>query len=164
MSATDATSRRQDEPSRSRLRAETPPPGYWRRWTADAPAPVPLKGGMSAMTASSPPPATGDVPPVPGNDAGGAAPAASSRTGDTQESPYRVLIVEDDRGQALFAQSVLHGAGMQAEVQMAPDAVIELDARALNMTEGIAVTATLQPRPAWRKAGFSIGRIDLSDR
>ncbi|MBD9378835.1 EAL domain-containing response regulator [Pseudoxanthomonas sp. PXM04] len=125
MSATDATSRRQDEPSRSRLRAETPPPGYWRRWTADAPAPVPLKGGMSAMTASSPPPATGDVPPVPGNDAGGAAPAASSRTGDTQESPYRVLIVEDDRGQALFAQSVLHGAGMQAEVQMQSDGVLD---------------------------------------
>ncbi|WP_203323678.1 EAL domain-containing protein [Pseudoxanthomonas beigongshangi] len=125
MSATDATSRRQDEPSRSRLRAETPPPGYWRRWTADAPAPVPLKGGMSAMTASSPPPATGDVPPVPGNDAGGAVPAASSRTGDTQESPYRVLIVEDDRGQALFAQSVLHGAGMQAEVQMQSDGVLD---------------------------------------
>jgi EAL domain-containing protein (putative c-di-GMP-specific phosphodiesterase class I)/DNA-binding response OmpR family regulator len=125
MSATDATSRRQDEPSRSRLRAETPPPGYWRRWTADAPASVPLKGGMSAMTASSPPPATGDVPPVPGNDAGGAAPAPSSRTGDTQESPYRVLIVEDDRGQALFAQSVLHGAGMQAEVQMQSDGVLD---------------------------------------
>lgn len=77
------------------------------------------------MTASSPPPATGDVPPVPGNDAGGAAPAASSRTGDTQESPYRVLIVEDDRGQALFAQSVLHGAGMQAEVQMQSDGVLD---------------------------------------
>ncbi len=77
------------------------------------------------MTASSPPPATGDVPPVPGNDAGGAAPAPSSRTGDTQESPYRVLIVEDDRGQALFAQSVLHGAGMQAEVQMQSDGVLD---------------------------------------
>jgi len=125
MSAIDATSRRQDEPSRSRLRAETPPPGYWRRWTADAPAPVPLKGGMSAMTASSPPPATGDVPPSPGNDAGGAVPVASGRTGDTQESPYRVLIVEDDRGQALFAQSVLHGAGMQAEVQMQSDGVLD---------------------------------------
>jgi EAL domain-containing protein (putative c-di-GMP-specific phosphodiesterase class I)/DNA-binding response OmpR family regulator len=65
------------------------------------------------------------VPPVPGNDAGGAAPAPSSRTGDTQESPYRVLIVEDDRGQALFAQSVLHGAGMQAEVQMQSDGVLD---------------------------------------
>ncbi|MCL6713428.1 EAL domain-containing protein [Pseudomonas sp. R2.Fl] len=125
MSAIDATSRRQDEPSRSRLRAETPPPGYWRRWTADAPAPVPLKGGMSAMTASSPPPATGDVPPAPGNDTGSAAPVASGRTGDTRESPYRVLIVEDDRGQALFAQSVLHGAGMQAEVQMQSDGVLD---------------------------------------
>lgn len=77
------------------------------------------------MTASSPPPATGDVPPSPGNDAGGAVPVASGRTGDTQESPYRVLIVEDDRGQALFAQSVLHGAGMQAEVQMQSDGVLD---------------------------------------
>ena len=39
------------------------------------------------------------------------------------ESPYRVLIVEDDRSQALFAQSVLHGAGMQAIVQMEAEGV-----------------------------------------
>lgn len=130
MSAIDATSRRQDEPSRSRLRAETPPPGYWRRWTADAPAPVPLNGGIAAMTASSPPPATGDLPPAPANDPGSAAPAVSSgRPGDIQETPYRVLIVEDDRGQALFAQSVLHGAGMQADVQMQSDGVLDAMAR-----------------------------------
>ncbi|WP_162338170.1 EAL domain-containing protein, partial [Pseudoxanthomonas japonensis] len=41
------------------------------------------------------------------------------------DSPYRVLIVEDDRGQALFAQSVLHGAGMQAEVQMQSDGLLD---------------------------------------
>ena len=40
------------------------------------------------------------------------------------EAPYRILIVEDDRGQALFAQSVLHGAGMLAEVEMLPDGVL----------------------------------------
>ncbi|MGN6224033.1 EAL domain-containing protein [Pseudoxanthomonas sp.] len=122
MSATDATSRRPDEPSRSRLRAETPPPGYWRRWTADAPAP--LKGGIAAMTAPSPPTASGDTPP-PANDAGAAAPTTADRLNGTQESPYRVLIVEDDRGQALFAQSVLHGAGMRAEVQMQSDGVLD---------------------------------------
>src|SRR5690606_36389072 len=36
------------------------------------------------------------------------------------EVPYRVLIVEDDRSQALFATSVLAGAGIQAEA--VPDA------------------------------------------
>ena len=58
-----------------------------------------------------------------------AAAAAVSGAGATDpqptETPYRVLIVEDDRGQALFAQSVLHGAGMQAEVQMQSDGVLE---------------------------------------
>ena len=60
-----------------------------------------------------------------------AAPAAPAVVGDAgtgshaAETPYRILIVEDDRGQALFAQSVLHGAGMQADVQMQPDGVLE---------------------------------------
>ncbi|MGX5729046.1 EAL domain-containing protein [Pseudoxanthomonas beigongshangi] len=131
MSATDAISRRPDEPSRSRLRAETPPPGYWRRWTADAPAPapVPLNGGIAAMTAPSPPATSGDAPPAPANSAGAPVSTTSNRPGDAQESPYRVLIVEDDRGQALFAQSVLHGAGMQAEVQMQSEGVLDAMAR-----------------------------------
>lgn len=76
------------------------------------------------MTAPSPPTASGDTPP-PANDAGAAVPTAADRLNGTQESPYRVLIVEDDRGQALFAQSVLHGAGMRAEVQMQSDGVLD---------------------------------------
>lgn len=76
------------------------------------------------MTAPSPPTASGDTPP-PANDAGAAAPTTADRLNGTQESPYRVLIVEDDRGQALFAQSVLHGAGMRAEVQMQSDGVLD---------------------------------------
>ena len=36
MSVLDSTSRPQDEPSRSRLRAETPPAHHWRRWVGDA--------------------------------------------------------------------------------------------------------------------------------
>ncbi len=52
-----------------------------------------------------------------------AGPAASGP--QVQESPYRILIVEDDRGQALFAQSVLHGAGMRAEVQMESEGVLD---------------------------------------
>ncbi len=81
------------------------------------------------MTAPSPPAANGDAPATPANDAGAAASATSGRPNDTQESPYRVLIVEDDRGQALFAQSVLHGAGMQADVQMQSDGVLDAMAR-----------------------------------
>lgn len=53
------------------------------------------------------------------------APAEKGRTEHEKETPYRILIVEDDRGQALFAQSVLHGAGMQAEVQMRSDGMLD---------------------------------------
>ncbi|RBD09028.1 GGDEF domain-containing response regulator, partial [Xanthomonas oryzae pv. oryzae] len=51
---------------------------------------------------------------------------AAPRDGDDNvaaDAPYRVLIVEDDRSQALFAQSVLHGAGMHAQVEMTPASV-----------------------------------------
>ena len=46
-------------------------------------------------------------------------------TGAVEAAPFRVLVVEDDRGQALFAQSVLHGAGMLAEVEMQPEGVLQ---------------------------------------
>ncbi len=49
---------------------------------------------------------------------------SSKQQSDREEPPFRILIVEDDRGQALFAQSVLHGAGMSAEVAMQADAVM----------------------------------------
>lgn len=35
-----------------------------------------------------------------------------------REAPYRVLVVEDDRGQALFAEGVLRNAGMETRVVM----------------------------------------------
>ena len=38
--------------------------------------------------------------------------------------PFRVLIVEDDRSQALFAEAILRGAGMQAEVASVPEQVM----------------------------------------
>lgn len=200
MSAIDSTSRSSGEPSRSRLRAESPPPHYWRRWTGDAPAieesvvgepavgqlavdavaidkPViesptvdvladPPAGKPSAIPAiegsltqfevnqvgshgapanepSMPPPAAqpsaakpsrpslmAALPPSrPSAKAGQpSATPASAEDGDSRtgkETPYRILIVEDDRGQALFAQSVLHGAGMQAEVQMRSDGMMD---------------------------------------
>ncbi|GGD33193.1 response regulator receiver modulated diguanylate cyclase/phosphodiesterase [Pseudoxanthomonas indica] len=69
------------------------------------------------MSASKPTPTAAPTAPA---TVGHAGPGSQSA-----ETPYRILIVEDDRGQALFAQSVLHGAGMQAEVQMQPDGVLE---------------------------------------
>lgn len=39
--------------------------------------------------------------------------------------PYRVLIVEDDRSQAMFAEAILRGAGMQAEVVAIPERMME---------------------------------------
>lgn len=48
---------------------------------------------------------------------------------DADDPPYRVLIVEDDRSQALFAESVLHGAGMQTRwVAQADEVLPVLDA------------------------------------
>ena len=38
-----------------------------------------------------------------------------------EADPFRVLIVEDDRSQALFAEAILRGAGMHAEVVAVPE-------------------------------------------
>ena len=95
-------------------RAETPPADHWQRWQGQ-PSPAPAApSNVVALTPApaSPPPLlppmhaeAGTLPP-PGIDA-----------------PYRVLIVEDDRSQALFAQSVLHGAGMEALVHSDAESV-----------------------------------------
>ncbi|HET6395250.1 MAG TPA: EAL domain-containing protein [Pseudoxanthomonas sp.] len=126
-----------DEPAaRTRMRAETPPPHYWRRWTQDA-AEAPAPGeDAPAAAASGPPPSEADA---------------------QAEAPYRILIVEDDRTQALFAQSVLHGAGMAAEVQMQPEGVIEAIGRFdpdlilmdLHMPglDGMRLTALIRQQP-----------------
>lgn len=59
----------------------------------------------------------------------GAAPA-SVPSGAPDEAPLRVLIVEDDRSQAVFAQAILRGAGMRAEVVTDPRQALEaLDAQ-----------------------------------
>ncbi|MFT4247825.1 MAG: EAL domain-containing protein [Pseudomonas sp.] len=82
---------------RSIARAETPPSNHWQGWTS---------GSTAAST-----PATETIAPP--------APAASvPQLPAVNNAPYRILIVEDDRAQALFAQSVLHGAGMHAQVEM----------------------------------------------
>lgn len=128
MSVLDSTSRPQDEPSRSRLRAETPPAHHWRRWVGDA-APEDMEAAPDARESptmnSLPQPPVDTAPATPPTEAPAAAAPTRVPEPVDPESPYRVLIVEDDRGQALFAQSVLHGAGMQAEVQMQSDGLLD---------------------------------------
>ena len=83
----------------NRQRAEFPPAGFWRRWCEDAGPPEPPRVAAAPEPAAAPPTA----PPVP----------ATPGQGD---APWRVLVVEDDPSQALFAETVLNGAGMQAQV------------------------------------------------
>jgi len=47
--------------------------------------------------------------------------SAEPATENDKTDPYRVVIVEDDRSQALFAEAILRGAGMLAEVVSAPE-------------------------------------------
>ncbi|MET0288420.1 MAG: EAL domain-containing response regulator [Pseudoxanthomonas sp.] len=108
------------ESSRSRPRAEVPPPGYWKRWGEPALENAPL----AAMTESEHDNDRNNVPDAPDGSAAGGG-GAGAAGGTEAETPFRVLIVEDDRGQALFAQSVLHGAGMQAEVEMDAEKVVD---------------------------------------
>jgi DNA-binding response OmpR family regulator/EAL domain-containing protein (putative c-di-GMP-specific phosphodiesterase class I) len=75
----------------------------------------------------------------------------------TGEDAYRVLIVEDDRSQALFAESVLAGAGMRTQIAAtAAEAVPALDAFAPDLVlmdlhlpdvSGAELTATIRARP-----------------
>jgi EAL domain-containing protein (putative c-di-GMP-specific phosphodiesterase class I)/CheY-like chemotaxis protein len=81
------------------VRAEYPPAGYWRRWCADAPAPEATPAADAVTVPEVIPEPTPQVVPA-----------------EQGEPAYRVLIVEDDRSQAMFAQGILKGAGMDAEV------------------------------------------------
>ena len=86
------------------LRAEYPPAHFWRRWAADA------ADAVSPATAA-PAGAAAEV----------AAPAATPERGTAGDDPaYRVLVVEDDLSQALFAEQVLGGAGLQVQVVARP--------------------------------------------
>ncbi|HVR80497.1 MAG TPA: EAL domain-containing protein [Luteimonas sp.] len=91
-------------------RAEYPPAHYWRRWSSDAP---PASTSDLAATRTVAP------------DAETAASLQDTPMQDIGETPYRVLVVEDDPSQALFAQSVLNGAGIQAQVASVPAQVID---------------------------------------
>lgn len=91
-----------------RNRAEFPPVHFWRRWAADAPAPEAPRDDTAEQLA--------EVPAIAATRQ-----AAADATGET---PYRILIVEDDPSQALFAESVINGAGMQALVASVPTEVL----------------------------------------
>ena len=135
MAVRDSVPTLEEPAARQRARAETPPPHYWRRWVGDALETDPDAPAEAAAAAAAPEPAEAEV---------------------EEEPPYRVLIVEDDRSQALFAQSVLQGAGMQAEVQE-PAGVIEAINRFhpdlilmdLHMPglDGIHLTALIREQP-----------------
>ncbi|HDS0949437.1 TPA: EAL domain-containing protein [Stenotrophomonas maltophilia] len=103
-------------------RAETPPADHWQRWAS-----VPTAAAMSAAAAPADPAAGLQAPPpLPPTSSATPAPVEAGNSSEpppAADSPYRVLIVEDDRAQALFAQSVLHGAGMQAVVLSDADGV-----------------------------------------
>jgi diguanylate cyclase (GGDEF)-like protein len=94
-------------------RVETPPPHYWRRWTGDAP----------------PADATDPIAIVRTMPDSAHVPEATHVAAAAGEPPYRVLIVEDDRAQALFAEGVLNGAGIEALVASEPNDVLETMAR-----------------------------------
>jgi diguanylate cyclase (GGDEF)-like protein len=77
------------------------------------------------------------------------------------EEKLRVLIVEDDRAQALFAQSVLTNAGMQAQVEQEPMHVLDaleslhpdLVLMDLHMphANGVELTAMIREHPVFMR-------------
>jgi PleD family two-component response regulator/EAL domain-containing protein (putative c-di-GMP-specific phosphodiesterase class I) len=91
----------------ARVRAEFPPAHYWRRWTVDAALDAVDLHGTPADAARDC--AAADSNPGTSDAVATAAPTSL----DDDEPPYRVLVVEDDPSQALFAESVLRGAGIQ---------------------------------------------------
>lgn len=122
----------------TKQRAEFPPAAYWRRWAADA--------GQPAL-------------PDARAEAESNAPAAAVENAAAADSPHRVLIVEDDPSQALFAESVLNGAGLQARVvavaneflgalaEFQPDLVL-MDLHMPGM-DGAELTGQLRQQPAF---------------
>lgn len=123
----------------SKQRAEFPPTAYWRRWAADAGQPtLPADPAEAVRTGTQ-------IAPV--------------QPGEAVEAPHRVLIVEDDPSQALFAESVLNGAGLQARVvsvanefmgvlrEFLPDLVL-MDLHMPGM-DGSELTAQLRGQPAF---------------
>jgi PleD family two-component response regulator/EAL domain-containing protein (putative c-di-GMP-specific phosphodiesterase class I) len=170
-----ASTARDDTRGRARgARAETPPADYWRRWddiseqiggvrpqSEAAPAPRPTPRAVAAASATVAP-ASASLPQLPATTPTDASTPTLASDGDEAllrpgDSPYRILIVEDDRSQALFAQSVLHGAGMHAQVEMSgaavPQAIAEYRPDLILMDlhmpdlDGIRLTTLIRQHP-----------------
>lgn len=93
-------------------RAEYPPADYASRWPDAPPRMAPRQiteatAGVGAMASAAP---DGSVP-----FGAGTGPSASDAV-QAVDAAYRVLIVEDDRSQGLFAQTILRGAGIESNV------------------------------------------------
>ena len=153
------------------VRAEYPPPHHAQRWVdsqtdlaqrAHQPRAevghhaVSLGQESSPMLDAQPTPVT--IPAAPTAVSLQSSPRLEKSAPPTQaDAPYRVLIVEDDRSQALFAQSVLNGAGIQARVETSAAAVSQaindyqpdLVLMDLHMPEldGIRLTALIRQQP-----------------
>ena len=110
-----------DSPPARPVRAETPPADLWQRW-------APATGAVPPLPATVPRLPVPPVPPLPLERApeAGAVDDPTPPRPAPADAPYRVLVVEDDRTQALFAQSVLHGAGMEAHVVSDAESVLAL--------------------------------------
>ncbi|HSR64874.1 MAG TPA: EAL domain-containing protein, partial [Xanthomonadaceae bacterium] len=89
--------------------------------------------------------------------AAGMAEGATALAGSGDEPPYRVLVVEDDPSQALFAEQVLGGAGIEVAVVAAPPELLptlerfhaDLVLMDLHMPgmSGIELTALIRAQP-----------------
>lgn len=132
-------------------RAETPPADLWQRWL---PASTAVTTSPPSLPVHVQGPAVVPVAlPTPAAEVASRA-ADAAVAGD---APYRVLVVEADRIQALFAQSVLHGAGMQADIvgdaESVPAAIETLAPDLLLMDlnlpgqDGMRLTAQLREQP-----------------
>lgn len=126
-------------------RAETPPKDYWRRWESEpamiavnasvfadlpeAPSMTPptiITGSAywetehAASIMNTPAPSAAQKTPVM------AAPASTpSLELPAAESIYRILVVENNRSQALFVKSVLHGGSLHAQIETSAPNVLQ---------------------------------------
>ena len=102
------------------IRAEFPPAQYWRRWTGDAAPAVISTDDVMALEQPAPTPAKPS-----------ASSGVSQSSTDSVNAPYRVLIVEDDPSQALFAEAVLRSSDIETRVVLVASEVL-LAAREFN--------------------------------
>lgn len=147
-------------------RAEYPPEHYWTRWpepdpraAAAAPASepaTPAPAPAAIPEPAAPPPQAPSVVRIPLPDAPAPEPVRAAAVAD---APHRVLIVEDDRSQGLFAQTILRGAGIVSDVvseatevisamrQLKPDLVL-MDLHLERLT-GIDLTTMIRSEPSF---------------